>query len=64
MAAVVFITSKPIDAFLRGQWEPGFRFLPVNYDARFEDYYLPASLEDPRRSPVSGRVNGAFRTSK
>jgi len=45
MAAVVFITSKPVDAFLRGQWEPGFKFLPVNYDARFEDYYLPASLE-------------------
>jgi TRAP-type uncharacterized transport system substrate-binding protein len=45
MAAVVFITSKPIDAFLRGQWEPGFKFLPVTYDARFEDYYLPAALE-------------------
>ena len=45
MAAVVFITSKPVDAFLRGQWEPGFKFLPVTYDARFEDYYLPASLE-------------------
>jgi TRAP-type uncharacterized transport system substrate-binding protein len=45
MAAVVFITSKPVDAFLRGQWEPGFKFLPVAYDARFEDYYLPAALE-------------------
>ena len=45
MAAVVFITSKPVDAFLRGQWEPGFKFLPVTYDARFEDYYLPAFLE-------------------
>src|SRR5215216_2899222 len=45
MAAVVFITSKPVDAFLRGQWEPGFKFLPVTYDAKFEDYYLPATLE-------------------
>jgi TRAP-type uncharacterized transport system substrate-binding protein len=45
MAAVVFITSKPVDAFLRGQWEAGFKFLQVTYDARFEDYYLPASLE-------------------
>jgi len=45
MAAVVFITSKPVEAFLRGKWEPGFRFLPVSYDKRFEDYYLPASLE-------------------
>jgi TRAP-type uncharacterized transport system substrate-binding protein len=45
IAAVVFITSKPVDAFLRGQWEPGFKFLPVNYDSKFEDYYLPAFLE-------------------
>ena len=45
MAAVVFITSKPIDAFLRGQWEPGFEFLPVTYDSKFEDYYLLAALE-------------------
>jgi TRAP-type uncharacterized transport system substrate-binding protein len=45
MAAVVFITSKPVDAFLRGQWEPGFKFLPVTYDSKFEDYYVPAVLE-------------------
>ena len=45
MAAVVFITSKPVDAFLRGRWEPGFKFLPVVYESKFEDYYLPAVLE-------------------
>ena len=45
MAAVVFITSKPVDAFLRGQWGEGFKFLPVTYDTRFEDYYLPAALD-------------------
>jgi TRAP-type uncharacterized transport system substrate-binding protein len=45
MAAVVFVTSKPVDAFLRGQWEPGFKFLPATYDSKFEDYYLPAVLE-------------------
>jgi len=45
MAAVVFITSKPVDAFVRAPLEPGFKFLPVPYEARFEDYYLPASLE-------------------
>jgi TRAP-type uncharacterized transport system substrate-binding protein len=45
MAAVVFITTKPVDAFLRGQWEPGFKFLPVTSDSKFEDYYLPAALE-------------------
>jgi TRAP-type uncharacterized transport system substrate-binding protein len=45
MSAVVFITSKPVDAFLRGRWEPGFKFLPVAYESKFEDYYLPAVLE-------------------
>jgi len=45
MAAVVFITSKPVDAFVRGRWEPGFKFLPVPYESKFEDYYLPAALE-------------------
>src|SRR4029450_5533267 len=44
MAAVVFITSKPVDAFLRGQWEPGFKFLPVTYNSKFEDFYQPAVL--------------------
>src|SRR5690349_12141218 len=44
MAAVVFITSKPVDAFLRGRWEPGFKFLPVEYDSKLEDYYLPSAL--------------------
>ena len=45
MAAVLFITSKPVDAFVRGRWEPGIKFLPVNYESKFEDYYLPAELE-------------------
>jgi len=45
MAAVVFITSKPIDAFLKGRWDQGFKFLPVQYDQKFEDYYLPSQLE-------------------
>ena len=45
MAGVVFITSKPVDAFVRGRWEPGFKFLPIPYDSKFEDYYLPAALD-------------------
>ena len=32
MAAVVFVTSKPVDAFLRGNWGAGFKFLPVEID--------------------------------
>src|SRR6478752_553091 len=59
IAAVVFVTSKPVDAFTRGKWEPGFRFLPVSYDAKFEDYYLPASLESddyPNLIPSGQRI--------
>ncbi len=50
VAAVVFITSKPIDAFLKGKWDPGFKFLPVEYSPKFEDYYLPSTL-DPKDYP-------------
>ncbi|WP_456729660.1 TAXI family TRAP transporter solute-binding subunit [Bradyrhizobium sp. USDA 3364] len=45
MAAVVFITSKPVDSFVKGRFEAGFKFLPVPYDSKFEDYYLPAVLD-------------------
>jgi TRAP-type uncharacterized transport system substrate-binding protein len=45
MAAVVFITSKPVEPFLRGRWDAGFKFLDVDYDDRFADYYLPATLQ-------------------
>src|ERR1700757_983947 len=44
IAGVVFVTSKPVDAFVRGKWGEGFKFLPVDYDAKFEDYYLPTFL--------------------
>jgi TRAP-type uncharacterized transport system substrate-binding protein len=42
MEAVVFITSKPVDAFLRGKWEGGYKFLPIPFDA--SELYLPAVL--------------------
>jgi TRAP-type uncharacterized transport system substrate-binding protein len=45
ISAVVFVSSKPIDAFLRGHWDPGYKFLAVEYDSKFEDYYLPSSLD-------------------
>jgi hypothetical protein len=45
IAAVVFITSKPVDAFLRGRWDPGFRFLPVDImEGDFINLYLPSTL--------------------
>ena len=45
IAAVVFVTSKPIDAFVKGKWEGGYKFLPVEFGPKFEDYYLATSLE-------------------
>ncbi len=42
MAAVVFITSKPVDAFLRGKWDPGFKFLSVPLGD--SELYLPSTL--------------------
>jgi TRAP-type uncharacterized transport system substrate-binding protein len=45
MAAVVFITSKPVDAFVRGRFEPGFKLLPIPYDSKLEDYYIPTTLD-------------------
>ena len=45
MAAVVFVTSKPVDAFVRGRFEPGFKFLAVPYNNKLEDYYLPSTLD-------------------
>jgi TRAP-type uncharacterized transport system substrate-binding protein len=59
VSAVVFITSKPVDAFLKGRWEPGFKFLPVEYDNRFEDYYLPSSIDStdyPGLVPKAERI--------
>jgi hypothetical protein len=48
--AVVFVTTKPVDAFAKGKWEEGFKFLPVEYGPKFADYYLPSSL-DPADYP-------------
>jgi TRAP-type uncharacterized transport system substrate-binding protein len=45
MAAVVFVTSKPVDAFVRGRFEPGFKFLSVPYNNKLEDYYVPTTLD-------------------
>jgi TRAP-type uncharacterized transport system substrate-binding protein len=45
IAGVVFVTSKPVDAFTKGKWDDGFKFLPVDFGPKFEDYYLPTVLE-------------------
>lgn len=43
-AATVWVSSKPLAPFLKGQWPDGFKFLPVPYADNLE-YYLPAYLE-------------------
>ena len=44
-AAVVFVSAKPLDPFVRRKWPEGFRFLPVPLTEELEEYYLPAQLE-------------------
>src|ERR1700716_4335438 len=59
VSAVVFVTSTPVDAFLKGRWDPGFKFIDVEYDTKFEDYYLPSSIEPadyPSLVPKGERV--------
>ena len=60
IAAVVFVTSKPVDAFAKARWEAGYKFLPVPYDKRFEDYYLPSTLTSadyPQLIPAGEKVS-------
>ena len=59
MAAVVFVTSKPVDAFVKRKWDDGFKFLPVEFGEKFADYYVPASLEPtdyPSLVPKDSRI--------
>jgi len=59
IAAVVFVTSKPVDAFVKRKWEDGFKFLPVEYGQKFADYYVPASLgptDYPNLIAKDGRI--------
>jgi TRAP-type uncharacterized transport system substrate-binding protein len=44
-AAIVFVTSKPVEPFVRRKWPEGFKFLPVPLTEKLEEYYLPAQLE-------------------
>lgn len=44
MAAVVFVTSKPVDAFVKRKWDEGFKFLPVPFGPKLADYYVSTSL--------------------
>ena len=49
--AVVFVTTKPVDAFAKGKWDKGYKFLPIEHGPRLADYYTPARL-DPSDYPA------------
>jgi len=40
IAGIVFVTSKPVDAFAKGKWEDGFKFLPVEFGPKFERWQI------------------------
>jgi TRAP-type uncharacterized transport system substrate-binding protein len=43
MAAVVFVTTKPVDLISKARLGPGFRLLPIPYSDTLK-YYLPSTL--------------------
>jgi hypothetical protein len=45
-SAVVFVSSKPLDAFAGKKWPEGYHFLPVPYSTQLGEYYLPSFLKD------------------
>ena len=44
VAATFWVSSKPLQPFLKGKWPEGFKFLPVEYSDKLE-YYAPAYLD-------------------
>lgn len=44
VAATFWISSKPLAPFLKGNFPPGFKFVPIEYTGKLE-YYAPAYLE-------------------
>jgi TRAP-type uncharacterized transport system substrate-binding protein len=59
IAAVVFVTAKPVDAFVKGKWDEGFKFLSVDFGPKFQDYYIASSLDSsdyPALIPSGQRI--------
>lgn len=44
IAAVIHVVGKPNSLFTKIKPEPGFKFLPLEFSEKFEDYYVPAEL--------------------
>src|SRR5262245_32634883 len=43
-AATVWVSTKPLDPFLKRKWPEGFKLLSVPLNEKLEEYYLPAQL--------------------
>jgi len=44
IAAILHTVGKPNDLFTRLPPMPGFHFIPVDYNSKFADYYVPTTL--------------------
>jgi TRAP-type uncharacterized transport system substrate-binding protein len=44
LAAILHTVGKPNDFFKKEDPSAGFHFLPVEYNSKFSDYYLPSTL--------------------
>ncbi len=44
IAAIVHVVGKPNSLFTAIKPEPGYRFLPLEFSDKFEDFYVPAEL--------------------
>jgi TRAP-type uncharacterized transport system substrate-binding protein len=44
IAAIVSTGGKPNDLFVKLKPEPGFHFVPIDYDTKLADYYVPCQL--------------------
>jgi hypothetical protein len=59
-SAVVFVSSKPLDALAGKKWPEGYHFLPIPYTPKLGDYYLPSFLNDaeyPDLIPAGQRIS-------
>jgi TRAP transporter TAXI family solute receptor len=45
VAATIYVAGKPGPAFARAPKDLGFHFLPIAYEAKFEESYYPAALQ-------------------
>lgn len=44
LSATIHVVGKPVDLFKNEKADSGFHFLPMDYDSKFSDYYLPTTL--------------------